>query len=253
MDTENTIWQDSLLQGHAEEALQLFLASADSDDDATREVLEHFVSLQDYLREKNIAKARQLFTKQDSIPEWATQIVSDLVPQLATLEEALKALEKHDPDKTLSILASINSPLLLGETETLRGTALIYHNDTSGAKAAFENALGHDPKHYRALSNLGNLALEANKVDEAIGFYESALKLNEDFANAHHNLAVAYRRKGQMGKSVGALKKAQRVSQQNMREEARGLFKNKQTSKYLRWIMYVGIALVAYIVLKTRA
>ena len=108
----------------------------------------------------------------------------------------------------LSVLTSVHHPLLLGEAETLRGTALIYKNDTTGAKAAFENALGYDSKHYRAITNLGNVALENNLLEEAILQYEKALKINEHFANAHHNLAVAYKRKGEVGKSVHALKRA---------------------------------------------
>ena len=181
MNIETTPWQHHLQQGHAEEALRLYVSS-DHSDDTTRDLLEQFVNLQDYLREKDLAKVKQLFVKQEAIPEWATPIVSELVAQLTTLEKALKALEKHTPDSVLEALIPVTSPLLLGEAETLRGMALIYHNNISGAKAAFEKALSHDPKHYRALTNLGNLALEAKQTDEAIVFYEQALKLNEDFA-----------------------------------------------------------------------
>ena len=146
----------------------------------------------------------------------------------------------------LSVLTSAHHPLLLGEAETLRGTALIYQNDTAGARAAFENALSYDAKHYRAITNLGNLALEHNQLEEAVLYYEKALKINEHFANAHHNLAVAYKRKGEVGKSVHALKQAQRASQQKMKEEARGMFKSPRATKYLRWLFFAGLALVVY-------
>jgi tetratricopeptide (TPR) repeat protein len=247
----NINWQDVLNKGNASEASRLYVLD-DNSAEATRDNLELLVQLQRSLREKNVSKAKQVLSKFETTLEWGKTLIANLQPQLALLEEATTSLEKHDPDKTLERLASINEPLLLAEVETLRGTALIYHNKTSEAKQAFEKALELDPQHYRAMTNLGNLALEANSTDEAITLYERALKLNETFANAHHNLAVAYRKKGQVSKSVSELKKAQRVNQQKMREEARGFLKSSQTSKYLRWLLYAAAALILFLLLRSR-
>jgi tetratricopeptide (TPR) repeat protein len=245
-----TIWQQTLYNGHASEALQLYRTS-DNNDTAVEQALELFVDVQILLREKNVAKARQALLKRNKALSWSEQLSAELEPQLVTLEDATKALEKQEPEKTLTLLQSITAPLLLAEVETLRGTALIYHNDTATAKAAFEKALAHDPNHYRALTNLGNLALESSNTDEAIALYEQALKLNETFANAHHNLAVAYRKKGQVSKSVSELKKAQYVSQQKLRDDARQMFKG-QSGKYLRWLMYAGAAIILFLLLRSR-
>lgn len=246
MEEHQAIWQQALEQGNPSEALNLY-RTTDGSDETTEGVLESFVKIQTFLREKNPAKAREVLSKQTTTLEWLEEIKNDLKVQLTTLEEATKALDKHDPDTALDRLNTITSPLLLAEAETLRGTALIYHNDTVGAKAAFERAVSRDPNHYRAITNLGNLALEANNLDEAILKYEHALKLNENFANAHHNLAVAYRKKGMVSKSVSELKKAQRVSQQKLREEARQMFKGRQTTKYLRWLLIAVAAIILYL------
>ncbi len=252
----NLNWQEALNHGNATEALKSYRTTDNSDEttegERTEGTLELLADLQALLREKNSATAKQKLDTHGKTPAWAEQLLSDLQPQLATLKEATKQLDKHSPDKTLELLQTVSSPLLLAEKETLRGTALIYHNDVTGAKAAFEKALVHDPQHYRALTNLGNLMLEANSVDEAITLYERALKLKEDFANAHHNLAVAYRRKGQVSKSVSELKKAQRVSQQKLRDEARQMFRGTQNTKYLRWLLYAGGAIVLFLVFRSR-
>jgi tetratricopeptide (TPR) repeat protein len=249
MPEETTTWQEALQQGHAEEALKHYLPPEATED--TKDFLEALVTMQALLREKNVPQAKKIITS-PATPEWAKGLLSDLTPQLLVLEKAQKDLEKHQPENSLALLASVTHPLLLGEAETLRGTALIYDNDTTNAKIAFEKALSYDPKHYRAMTNLGNMALESNHLEEATSFYERALKINEHFANAHHNLAVAYKRKGEVGKSVRALKQAQRASQQKMREEARNMFKGNQTTKYLRWLFFAGLALVVYFFLKAQ-
>jgi tetratricopeptide (TPR) repeat protein len=250
-NTQQSKWQELLSQGRAEEALT-FYRSNDNSDALTLSALELFADIQNLLREKNPAKASKRLGHVDTAPNWAEPLISEVQTQLGTLEAATKHLDKHEPDKTLELLHSVTSPLLLAEKETLRGTALIYHNDTTNAKLAFEHALVVDPQHYRAITNLGNLALESDNVDTAITYYERALKLKEDFANAHHNLAVAYRKKGLVGKSVGELKKAQRVSQQKLRDEARQMFRGSQNTKYLRWFVYAAIAVTLLLVFRSR-
>jgi tetratricopeptide (TPR) repeat protein len=251
MNEETTNWQQALERGNASDALRFYVDSAEGNEEVESN-LENLVSMQNVLREKNPAKARQYLTLDAPTLDWLKQLFQQLDTELQTLEQATKELERHKPDETLELLNNVQHPLLRAEVETLRGTALIYHNKTSEAKQAFETALELDPQHYRAITNLGNLALEGDNIDEAITRYEQALKLNENFANAHHNLAVAYRKKGMVSKSVSQLKKAQRVSQQKMREEARGILKNTQAAKYIRWVVIAVVALVVFFLLRQR-
>lgn len=251
MEENQTTWQQALERGNASEALQLHLDNAEVNE-GVETSLENLVAMQGFLREKNPEKARQPLKSNDQTHEWLKQLFQGLDTELPILEQAVKTLDKHDTDKTLELLTGIKQPLLQAEVETLRGTAMIYYNKTVEAKESFDRAISLDPKHYRAITNLGNLALESGNLDEAISKYEHALKLNENFANAHHNLAVAYRKKGMVSKSVSELKKAQRVSQQKLREEARGLLKNSQTSKYVRWFVIAVIAVIVFLFFRQR-
>ena len=85
--------------------------------------------------------------------------------------------------------------------------------------------------------------------------YERALALNDTFGNAHHNLGVAYRRKGQVGKSVRALRKAQGASQKQIREEARESLRSGVgggLAKYGRWLVYFVVAAALFLLLRSR-
>jgi len=89
-----------------------------------------------------------------------------------------------------------------------RGVCRVRAGDRSGAAHDFAGALERDPKCVPALVNLGNLALEANMLDEAQRRYEAALKIDDKSATAHHNLGVVYRRVGRVADSVRELRLA---------------------------------------------
>jgi tetratricopeptide (TPR) repeat protein len=175
--------------------------------------------------------------------------------ELERLKAAAEILDKRQPEAALEELKKLQHPLIASEKDALRGTAYIYTNDLEAAQDAFNKTLALDPKHYRVITNLGNLALEKGNLDEAIQAYERALKIDDGFANALHNLGVAYRKKGQVNKSVQMLRKAQSSSQRQLREEARESFKgsnNPQTLKLLRWFIYGVIAVIIFFFLKAR-
>lgn len=89
-----------------------------------------------------------------------------------------------------------------------RGVCRVRSGDRVGAARDFAGALERDPKCVPALVNLGNLALEANMLEEALSRYEAAIKLDEKSASAHHNLGVVYRKMGRIGDSVRELRVA---------------------------------------------
>lgn len=89
-----------------------------------------------------------------------------------------------------------------------RGVCRVRSGDRVGAARDFAGALERDPRCVPALVNLGNLALEANMLEEARSRYEAALKIDEKSATAHHNLGVVYRREGRVAESVRELRRA---------------------------------------------
>ena len=244
-------WQDLLAQGRAGEAQAHYRLSEVPSGD-TYDALKTLASVQEATREKSYAKALERLNRLETKPDLTDW--DALAQQLEVLKDAAESLDKRrDPEAALTALEPLNHPLLNAEAETLRGTANVLMNKTETARNHFEQAVTLDPKHYRAITNLGNLALEAGQTDEAIAAYERSLKLNEAFPNAHHNLGVAYRRKGHINKSVRHLRKAQNATQRQMREEARTTLRSgagQNWSKYGRWVLYAGVGIVIFLALR---
>lgn len=248
-------WQTLLAQGRAGEALALYRLGELSGD--TLEVLRVLASVRTDLREKAYARALRRLPTLGPSPD-VTLNPAQLERDLTRLKEAAALLDKRRPDEAAQLLSEPLHPLLDAETDTLRGTLRVLNNDVEAAHTLFEAALAHDPRHYRALTNLGNLALEAGNTDEAVEHYEAALKLNEDFANAHHNLGVAYRRQGKLNKSVRSLRKAQAATHKRLRAEARDTLREKTGQgvaglfggKYSRWLLYAAAFLGIYLLLR---
>ncbi len=249
--TDPFTWQDALNEGRAGEALAQYRRSENLDE-AVYETLDALAAMQAALREKGYTRALRALRveRRPDFLDWA-----GLEADLLRVQKGAEEVGKNRVDEALAVLAPIDTPLLRAEVETLRGTALVIDNQVERARASFERALAADPKNYRAMTNLGNLALEAGDVDAAIAAYERALGLNDTFGNAHHNLGVAYRRKGQVGKSVRALRKAQGASQKQLREEARETLRSGVgggIAKYGRWLVYLVIAVAVFLLLRSR-
>lgn len=245
-------WQGELAEGRADRALQRYLAEG-APDFEVQDALDGLAAVQRHLRAKRYRKAQQALELLDVPPDAVSETLpwGELPKLLETLRESNDRLEHRDSDATLDLLQDLDHPLVRAEADTQRGTAYIFQNDTDAAGDCFGRALNHDPNHYRALTNHGNLALEAGDTDTAIERYEAALRLNEDFANAHHNLAVAYRRKGHLNKSVRSMRKAQKAMQQHQAQEARTTLSRagqRFGGKTLKWVLYgVGVFIVFYL------
>lgn len=247
-------WRTHLANGKLSDALSAELQAAQPDEGVLA-LLEGLGEQQVFLRAKQYGRADALAERLEADLE---PVLPGFKTQTALLAESGAQLERGEAEAVLALLEQVTLPLLGAEADTQRGTAQVYLGDAETAEATFRAATEHDPKHYRALTNLGNVLLEAGRTDEAIELYERAVRLNEGFANAHHNLGVAYRRKGQVSKSVAAIRKAQRVSRQRDRDDARGSVKalagglRGGSGKYLRWLLYGGAAVGLYLLLRSQ-
>ncbi|THF89075.1 tetratricopeptide repeat protein [Deinococcus sp. KSM4-11] len=118
------------------------------------------------------------------------------------------------------------------------------------ARERFEEALQADPGHYRAITNLGNLSLEAGDAKAAEARYREALKLNAEYDGAHHNLGVALRRQGRVGEAVSAIRRGQRLSMRRSKDDTQAEMREQFAgSPLLRWIRIVVIAVIVVLVL----
>lgn len=65
-----------------------------------------------------------------------------------------------------------------------------------------------NPADREALNNLGNLALDDGRPDEAVGFYRRALASGPRFAAAHYNLGRALAAQGDHAGAARHLREA---------------------------------------------
>ena len=251
--------QESLLylqEGQLSGALAAELAQAEPDPEMLR-LLRRLDEVLERLREKRYPQAVKLASTLGPVRGFEP---GPFQAGVAVLGKSGAQLGRGEAEEALELLEQPVPPLLAAERETQRGTAYVFLGETARAETAFKRAAELDPKHYRALTNLGNLLLEEGRTDEAIGLYERAIRLNEGFPNAHHNLGVAYRRKGQVSKSVASIRRAQKVSRRREGEEARVVvrsfagaqFAGSRGQKYLRWALYAAVAVGLYLLLKAQ-
>lgn len=176
------------------------------------------------------------------------------------LGQALDALERAngeaDPVELQNRLAPAHGhQLTRAEALNVLGVLHALREEEGAARARFEEALTHDPQHYRARMNLGNLDLEAGRLLGAEAAYREVLQLAPDYDGAHHNLGVALRRQGKLYESVGAIRKAQRLGVQGARAEAKEemqeQFRRDPRLKYVRVAVFAGfvvlLALLAWL------
>jgi tetratricopeptide (TPR) repeat protein len=243
-------WREALEAGHFDEAHRLYLL-LESPEPGLRRALSTLADLEALVRDKAWARAGKRLERLDERPpvlDWPR-----LEAELERLASSSRELDRIQPEDALRLLDSVDTRWFVAEEANQRGTASVYGGDPKGARQHFREAVELDPSHYRALTNLGNALLETGEVDEAISCYQRALTLNDEFANAHHNLGVAYRRQGKVGASVRELRRAQRVQQRVGRErdrEAIGEGGGKAGLKALRWLLYALVVLAALGILR---
>ena len=231
--------------GLAAQTLRL-TGSGDAD---TLDALLGLAEVEAAVRAKSIARARTRLARIQSRPpdlvDW-----DGIEADLEALATAVPAVDRRELPEARAALAALRTEVFAAEREALIGTMAVLEGDADAGLAAFEATLLRDPNHVRALTNRGNVKLEAGDVDGAIADYERAIQIDDTFANAHHNLGVAYRRKGQVGKSVAALRRAQRQAAKRDTEDARASVTGGRRgpsvpSRWRRWLVFAAIAAVA--------
>jgi tetratricopeptide (TPR) repeat protein len=245
-------WRAALEGGRFEEAHRLYLL-AEAPDPDVRRALSALVDVTEFVREKSWARAARRLERLEAKPpliDWQA-----LAVEVELLAGSSRHLERIEPEEALARLEKGSYRWFPAEAANQRGTAHALSGDSEDARREFSLAVELDPRHFRALTNLGNSSLEAGDSEGAIGFYQRALALNDEFANAHHNLGVAYRRQGKVAASVRQLRRAQRVQHRGERERARenlGAGAGKSGLKALRWALYLLMALALVVILRGR-
>lgn len=108
-------------------------------------------------------------------------------------------------------LARAARPGERAEALNKRAIVAIRRKDREAAVALLVAALEADPRGVAAIVTIGNLLLEDGAADDAILHYEAALRIDDAYAPAYHNLGVALHRLGRRGEAVRNLRKATRL------------------------------------------
>ncbi|MDI3299645.1 MAG: tetratricopeptide repeat protein [Bacillota bacterium] len=92
---------------------------------------------------------------------------------------------------------------------------LLREGRPEAAKRLLDRALAIDAACAPAWLNRGNAALHLERLDEAEACYRKALEIRPDYAAAYNNLAVIFKRRGQVDRMVAALKAAARAERRS--------------------------------------
>ena len=82
------------------------------------------------------------------------------------------------------------------------------------AKLAFEQAANADPKNAVAAFYLGRIAFQQNKADDAVKWFETAVKLQDNNSGFHHWLGQAYGKKALAGTMLNRASLAAKVKEE---------------------------------------
>jgi tetratricopeptide (TPR) repeat protein len=95
------------------------------------------------------------------------------------------------------------------------GNAFLMEGKVQDAIGQYEQALRLDPNDPSVPVNLATALLSAGRFEEAIGHYEQALRIDPDDAQAHYNLGTALVKLGQPGQAIGHFEQALRIEPNN--------------------------------------
>ncbi|HEX9424715.1 MAG TPA: tetratricopeptide repeat protein [Pyrinomonadaceae bacterium] len=130
---------------------------------------------------------------------------SDPKVAVSSASVLIDRLSKTAPDRE-------NSPQLLAEmrakTYMARGLALEQLRNMAAARQDFEVARQAEPNETEAYNNLAVVSQFENKPDEAIGFYQSALKIRATDFNALNGLINLYAAKHEIDKAHATIDQA---------------------------------------------
>lgn len=108
-------------------------------------------------------------------------------------EEAVYAAKKGHVDKAISLFETVTQgtpDFILAYTHL--GLQYLQKNDLEQAEQAFIKAISLDVTNFVAYNHRGVIMRQRGDFTAAKAMYQTAIKYNPDYANAHINIAILY-------------------------------------------------------------
>ena len=119
-------------------------------------------------------------------------------------------------DKTsLTGEAAAKDKVLASRALSGLGELALKRGDFAAAQDAFRRVLDLSPEDAAAAYNVGEILFSNQKTDEAIPYFELAVKIRPDWPKAYNRLGLVYLNKGDFDKALESLRKFVELDPQN--------------------------------------
>ena len=148
------------------------------------------------------------------------------------LQRATLALQDGDLDAArtfFSIALAQNADSLYARTKLATISAM--EGDLDAAERLLREVLARAPGYKLALNNLGSVQIEKGHYTQAIECLTAATRIDARYAKAHHNLAIAQRKVGDLRGSVRSLKRSMLLQ---LRLDAKGELARLRRGRWAR-------------------
>lgn len=172
-----------------------------------------------YLEVGEISRGIQLLQRGLAAKSIDAGVLYELHYHLGIAYESLQRLNLAEFNYQAATKLPILPKLKLGAYNNL-GNVLKAVGKLEAAKTAYETALKIDPNFAAGYYNLGMTLKQMGRFEDAIAAYQQAIKLNPNYAEAYQNLGVVYLKNGNVSESLAAFKRAIALHQQHNPDEA---------------------------------
>ena len=131
--------------------------------------------------------------------------VLHFAPGLSSFEQALWLDERDEVQAAALYLQAIEEQDCVADAYCNLGIIQSKQGNTAKAFNSFMTSLKHDPRHFEAHYNLGNLYFEVNDCRLAQIHYQIAAEIDPSFANLYFNLALVQAISNDLSAAVSAL------------------------------------------------
>jgi tetratricopeptide (TPR) repeat protein len=157
------------------------------------------------------------------------QILSFASP-LSCFEQALMMDERGDPGAAELYLKAIDAQDCSADAFCNLGIIESKQGNTAKAFDCFTTSLKHNPRHFEAHFNLGNMYFDVNDFRLAQIHYEMAAQVEPSFPNVYFNLALVQAINNELAASVSALTRYQELVSEEEGRNADELLSNLKKS-----------------------